>query len=215
MTLEELVSDIIEMTNINIEYALPNFVTKIEKCFSQSRGFYDWNAIRYFLYEYEIGLAQENNIDRIGSWEMFTKTEKDKVSIEHILPQTPSKHYWQNQYRQFTDEEKEMLAGALGNLLPLSQSVNSKLRNDSFHDKKITKAGRRGYENGCHSEIEVAGNSEWTAEDIYARSKRLLRFMENRWEFSLNKEQMDKLIYVNFAIDGREIPVEIPIEGGM
>lgn len=31
----------------------------------------------------------------------------------------------------------------------------------------------------------------------------------------MNKEQMDKLIYVNFAIDGREIPVEIPIEGGM
>ncbi len=211
MELEDLVSDIIETTDINIEYALPNFVTKIEKCFSQGGGFYYWNPIRYFLYEYETSLAQKNNIDRIGSWEMFTKTEKDKVSIEHILPQTPSKYYWQNQYRQFTDEEKEMLAGALGNLLPLSQSVNSSLQNDSFHDKKITKAGRRGYENGCHSEIEVAGNSEWTAEDIYARSKKLFRFMETRWGFSLNKEQMDRLIYVSFAVDGREIPAEIPV----
>lgn len=211
MTLEDLVSDIVETTDANIEYAIPNFVTKIEKYFSNGGGFYYWNSIRYFLYEYETSLAQKNNIDRIGSWEMFTKTEKDKVSIEHILPQTPSKYYWQNQYRQFTDEEVEMLAGALGNLLPLSQSVNSSLQNDSFYDKKTTKAGRRGYENGCHSEIEVTKYNDWTAENIYTRSKELLEFMENRWEFSFNNEQLDKLVYVNFAVDGRTVPEELPV----
>ena len=211
MTLEDLVSDIVETTDANIEYAIPNFVTKIEKYFSNGGGFYYWNSIRYFLYEYETSLAQKNNIDRIGSWEMFTKTEKDKVSIEHILPQTPSKYYWQNQYRQFTDEEVEMLAGALGNLLPLSQSVNSSLQNDSFYDKKTTKAGRRGYENGCHSEIEVAKYNDWTAENIYTRSKELLEFMENRWEFSFNNEQLNKLVYVNFAVDGRTVPEELSL----
>lgn len=211
MTLEDLVSDIVETTDANIEYAIPNFVTKIEKYFSNGGGFYYWNSIRYFLYEYETSLAQKNNIDRIGSWEMFTKTEKDKVSIEHILLQTPSKYYWQNQYRQFTDEEVEMLAGALGNLLPLSQSVNSSLQNDSFYDKKTTKAGRRGYENGCHSEIEVAKYNDWTAENIYTRSKELLEFMENRWEFSFNNEQLNKLVYVNFAVDGRTVPEELPL----
>ena len=211
MTLEDLVADIVETTDANIEYAIPNFVTKIEKHFSNGGGFYYWNSIRYFLYEYEMSLAQKNNIDRIGSWEMFTKTEKDKVSIEHILPQTPSKYYWQNQYRQFTDEEVEMLAGALGNLIPLSQSVYSSLQNDSFYDKKTTKAGRRGYENGCHSEIEVVKYNDWTAENIYTRSKKLLEFMENRWEFSFNSEQLDKLVYVNFAVDGRTVPEELPV----
>lgn len=211
MTLEDLVADIVETTDANIEYAIPNFVTKIEKHFSNGGGFYYWNSIRYFLYEYETSLAQKNNIDRIGSWEMFTKTEKDKVSIEHILPQTPSKYYWQNQYRQFTDEEVEMLTGALGNLIPLLQSVNSSLQNDSFYDKKTTKAGRRGYENGCHSEIEVAKYNDWTAENIYTRSKKLLEFMENRWEFSFNSEQLDKLVYVNFAVDGRTVPEELPV----
>ena len=210
-TLEDLVADIVETTDANIEYAIPNFVTKIEKHFSNGGGFYYWNSIRYFLYEYETSLAQKNNIDRIGSWEMFTKTEKDKVSIEHILPQIPSKYYWQNQYRQFTDEEVEMLTGALGNLIPLSQSVNSSLQNDSFYDKKTTKAGRRGYENGCHSEIEVAKYNDWTAENIYTRSKKLLEFMENRWEFSFNNEQLDKLVYVNFAVDGRTVPEELPV----
>ncbi len=214
MTLDDLTADIIETTDANIEYAIPSFVTKIEKYFSHGGGFYYWKSIRYFLYEYEASLALKHNIDRIGSWEMFTRTEKDKVSIEHILPQTPARYYWRNTYRQFTDEEKEMLAGALGNLLPLSQSVNSSLQNDSFYDKKTTKAGRRGYENGCHCEIEVAKHTDWTAEHIYIRSRELLAYMENRWEFSLSKEQLERLVYVSFAADGREVPQELPVPAG-
>ena len=35
--------------------------------------------------------------------------------------------------------------------------------------------------------------------------------MEKRWEFSLNKEQLDDLIYVNFAVDGRVVPRELPV----
>ena len=99
----------------------------------------------------------------------------------------------------------------MGNLLPLSQSVNSSLQNDSFEDKKTSKtAGRRGYENGSHSEIEVSKENNWTAKKIYSRSKALLQFMESRWEFSLTKDQMDKLIYVTFATDGRDVPEELP-----
>ena len=86
MTLEDLVSDIVETTDANIEYAIPNFVTKIEKYFSNGGGFYYWNSIRYFLYEYETSLAQKNNIDRIGSWEMFTKTERIKFPLSIFFP---------------------------------------------------------------------------------------------------------------------------------
>lgn len=210
MKLEDLVADIRQKTDDNIKYAIPNFMTKIEKHFSDGGGFYYWNSIRYFLYEYEMSLSEKYNIEHLVSWEMFTKTEKDKVTIEHILPQTPSKYYWKNQYRQFTDEEIEMLAGALGNLLPLSQSVNSSLQNDSFHDKKTAKDGRRGYKHGSHSEIEVSTNVNWTAKKIYARSKKLLQFMESRWEFKLKKEQLRKLIYVDFVDDGRVVPEELP-----
>lgn len=209
MSIDDLIDDINETTNTNIEYALPNFVTKIEKHFDNMGGFYYWNSIKYFLYEYEFQLAKKNNIDKV-SWEMFTKTEKDKVSIEHILPQTPAKYYWKNQFRQFDDEEIELLSCALGNLLPLSQSINSALQNDSFEDKKTSKTnGRRGYQNGSHSEIEVSKETDWTADRIYERSKMLLRFMEKRWGFSFNKEQLEKLVYISFAVDGREVPNEL------
>ena len=212
MELESLTDDIEETTNANIEYAIPNFVTRIEKNFDNNTGFYSWNPIRYFLYEYEVSLAQKNNLDKLN-WSLFTKSEKDKVSIEHILPQTPSKYYWKNAFRQFDSEEITLLSGALGNLLPLSQSINSSLQNDSFEDKKTSKsAGRRGYENGSHSEIEVSKESDWSANRIYNRSKQLLEFMESRWQFSLTTDQLERLVYVAFAIDGRAIPDELPIE---
>ena len=206
MDIDELINDINKTTESNIEYALPNFITKIEKLFDNKVGFYYWNSIKYFLFEYEYQLAKKNNLDKV-SWEMFTKTEKDKVSIEHILPQTPSKFYWRNQFRQFSGEEIELLSCALGNLLPLSQSINSALQNDSFEDKKTSKnGGRRGYQNGSHSEIEVAQEANWTADCIYQRSKKLLEFMENRWKFSFTSEQMNKLIYVVWVNDGRPVP---------
>lgn len=212
MEVDDLLKDIEETTNNNIEYALPTFVTKIEKYFDDKGGFYYWNSIKYFLFEYELQLAKKNNLDKV-SWSMFTKTEKDKITIEHILPQTPSKYYWRNQFRQFNSDEIELLSCALGNLLPLSQSINSSLQNDSFYDKKSSKnLGRRGYENGSHSEIEVSKEIDWSADRIYDRSKKLLEFMERRWQFSFKQEQMDKLIYVSYAKDDRDIPDELPEE---
>lgn len=212
MNIDDLINDIDKTTDANIEYALPNFITKIEKHFDNKGGFYYWNSIKYFLYEYEYQLAKKNNLDKV-SWEMFTKTEKDKVSIEHILPQTPTKYYWRNQFRQFSNEEIELLSCAIGNLLPLSQSINSALQNDSFEDKKASKnGGRRGYQNGSHSEIEVAQENDWTAKCIYQRSKKLLEFMENRWKFCFKSDQLNKLIYVTWVNDDRPMPAPLPKE---
>ena len=93
-----------------------------------------------------------------------------------------------------------MLSGAIGNLLPLSKSINSALQNDSFEDKKHSKtSGRRGYENGSHSEIEVSKLQDWTASEIYNRSERLLKFMQERWNFEFTEEQMTKLIGLSFV----------------
>ena len=79
------------------------------------------------MYEYEQKLVGSDGVKKID-WEHFTQFEKGKISIEHILPQTPSKYYWRNQFRQFSGEEIELLSCAIGNLLPLSQSINSALQ---------------------------------------------------------------------------------------
>lgn len=207
---DELCKEIYDRTTNDMDYATQNFVTRIEKYFSKGNGYYDWNSLKYFFYEYEAKLAEKNNIDRFCTWSMFTKSEKDKVSIEHILPQTPTNYYWRNMFRQFNDSEIKMLSGALGNLLPLSQSINSALQNDSFEDKKHSKTtGRRGYENGSHSEIEVSKLQDWTAFEIYRRTEKLLAFMQEQWDLRFSEEQLEKLIGISFVKDGREIPEEL------
>ncbi len=191
------------------EYAFDGFASRIGKFFDQGQGFYSWSTLRYFLYEYEYALAEKNKLDKID-WSMFSRSERDKVSIEHIFPQTPTKPYWRNLYRAYTDEEKTVLSGALGNLLPLSQSVNSALQNDSFPDKKSSKStGRRGYENGSHSEIEVSKENDWTAEKIYSRTCVLLDFMCKRWNVTIEAEVYEQLLRVSFVNDGRPIPLEL------
>lgn len=209
MSLEEITQDINQTVDADMEFAISNLVTRIEKRFDSGDGYYGWGSLRYFMFEYEYSLTVKHGIPKI-TWEMFSKTEKDKVSIEHILPQTPTKLYWRNQFRQFTTDEIKMLSGALGNLLPLSQSVNSGLQNDSFEDKKYPQStGRRGYQDGSHSEIEVSKEADWDANCIYDRSVKLLQFMEQRWNISFTEENLKKLVYVNFVNDGREIPGEV------
>lgn len=209
MSLEEITQDINQTVDADMEFAISNFVTRIEKRFGSGDGYYGWGSLRYFMFEYEYGLTVKHGIPKI-TWEMFSKTEKDKVSIEHILPQTPTKLYWRNQFRQFTTDEIKTLSGALGKLLPLSQSVNSGLQNDSFEDKKHPQStGRRGYQDGSHSEIEVSKEADWDANRIYDRSVKLLQFMEQRWNISFTAENLKKLVYVNFVKDGRKIPGEV------
>jgi hypothetical protein len=190
--------------------AIKAFSARTNRRFDSGEGFYGWRDLRYFLYEYEYEKAVKNNIQKVD-WSMFTRVEKDKVTIEHILPQTPSKWYWRNTYRMFTANEIKILSASLGNLLPLSQSINSSLQNDSFQDKKNpTAAGRRGYINGSHSEIEVAQEDDWTAQNIFERGISLLNFMEKRWGLQFGSSEKAELLHVSFVSDGREVPIEIP-----
>jgi hypothetical protein len=90
-----------------------------------------------------------------------------------------------------------ILTHNLGNLLPLSLSINASLQNEGFENKKTIirdneKIIRNGYENGSYSEIEVSKEGEWTADKIMERGLKLLKFMEERWNLELGSKK-DKL----------------------
>lgn len=211
ISLSEVTASLIETATNDMDYAIKNFMTRIDKRFSNGDGFYGWRDLRYLLFEYEYTKAEETGIEKLG-WTPFTKVEKDKVSIEHILPQTPTKWYWKNQFRQYSEDEIKIFSGSLGNLLPLSQSVNSALQNDSFTDKKSSKSiGRRGYEDGSHSEIEVSRYSDWDAQCILKRGIKLLKFIETRWNIKFkDSEQMMDLLHISFVNDARDEVPELP-----
>lgn len=123
-----------------------------------------------------MSLAEVKNIDR-ADWEVFSKNQRDKVSIEHILPQTMEDPYWIEKFEAYDEKEKRNPCQSLGNLLLLAHSINASLQNISFPQKKNPRDGRRrGYSHGSHSEIEVAAYEDWTGEAILERGKKTTRF---------------------------------------
>lgn len=107
------------------------FVKSMQERYDKMDGFYGWSGIRYLLYEYEKELQGKNDIK--VDWKIFEENHKNKVSIEHIYPQTDTDEYWQT---RFTNEEQRSVRHSLGNLLLLSQSKNSEAQNDSYDIKK-------------------------------------------------------------------------------
>ena len=196
--LEEIDSDIMSSNNI---LKINNAKNKFSKMFTNNKGFYSWNYLKYFLYEYETYLMNNQANQKIYPEQLFKKDEKDKVSIEHIYPQNDSKEYWQERFAQYSDTERKYLVGNLGNLLPLSLDINVKLQNDSFDEKKEKRKNARGYKEGSHCEMEVAKNNEWTAMHILNRGLKLLEFMENRWDFKFkSKREKIELLFLEFLV---------------
>lgn len=156
-------------------------------------GYYGWHGLRYFLYEYELNLLSQSRQKKV-SWDDLLKTPKDKVSIEHVFPQTPTDN-WQKAFSSVDPQDYHLYSGSVGNLLLLSMSINASLQNDDFDNKKkpkLNEAGekvRNGYSDGSHSEISVSQNNHWRPEEIEERGKTLLSFMEDRWGFKFKDER--------------------------
>ena len=188
------------------------FAAQMSTLFKGKDGFYSWSGLHYFLFEYELSLYKDTSVANLNDWDAFTKGEKDKISIEHIYPQTPKNYYWKNKFRGYSSDELKCLNGSLGNMLALSQSVNSSLQNDSFDEKKNGNENRtRGYCNGSHSEVEVAQYDEWTPSHILTRGLHLLSFLEKRWCIKFTDEQKMKILGLEFMENDRDIGNEIPV----
>ncbi|SMB87019.1 protein of unknown function DUF262 [Hymenobacter roseosalivarius DSM 11622] len=191
-----------ESKEVFFEYTY--FQKYIDKKFKSGGGFYSWNGLRYFLYEYEMEKVRLRGSQKID-WKLFIKNEKDKVSIEHIYPQTPANKCWKDDFNNYKKTQQVYFQGTLGNLLPLSQSVNSSLQNDCFSSKKTAKYNekkeklRQGYADGSHSEIEVSGYDEWNPNNILDRGLKLLEFMEQRWDLKFESEnEKAELLFLDF-----------------
>ena len=65
---DELCKEIYNRTTNDIDFATQNFVTRIEKYYSTGNGYYDWNSLRYFFYEYGAQPVATHNLDRSFIW---------------------------------------------------------------------------------------------------------------------------------------------------
>lgn len=190
MTINKVVkeiNDFIQCRSNNYGFDIEEFTNFIDNRFKkQEEGYYNWNGIKYLLYEYELYLKVNARGNLKVSWDDI-KTD----SIEHIYPQNPSKNSdWGKIFgrHKFNNKEKYRLLHSLGNLLLLSSPKNAELQGYSFQYKKKhqDKHGNyTGYFNGSYSEIEVAQYDKWTPEEIFERGLNILEFMEVRWRIEI------------------------------
>ena len=206
ITLNEIAQKLDERLSYSINedgsFRIDEFSYLLRKKFENGSGYYGWSGLRYFLYEYELNLLSQSRQKKVD-WNDLLKTESDKISIEHIYPQTQTAE-WEIVFAGLLPGLRPRYGASLGNLILLSAQINSSLQNDSFENKKLAKfdsAGRKtrnGYADGSHSEIEVSQIQTWGPDQIKARGMKLLGFMEERWDFKFkNEAEREKLLFLD------------------
>lgn len=186
-------------------FDLWKFETYIKELGQKEEGYYSWNGLRYFLYEYELFLRDKAKGNTKVTWTDFNKRKKEDT-IEHIYPQTPNDQCWKEAFKENDKKQKKALLNSLGNLLLLGQSKNSELQNKCFDFKrkhKNSKGDDVGFFNGSYSEISVASYKDWTAKEIRDRGLKMLDFLEERWEVDIADWEIKKIDLLNLSFDDK------------
>jgi len=189
----------------NIEYGwldLGKFEDSMADRFKKGKGYYSWSGLTYFLFEYENHLRTTD--DAKIDWNKV-KGNAEK-SIEHIYPQTPELKCWVKAFSSVKKKHRSNLSHDLGNLVLISKSKNSQIKNYCFDHKKKHKNSKgieRGFFKGSHSEIEVNSYDHWTPHEIKTRGLKMLNFLLTNWEIDqshleyVTGEAIENLLYSN------------------
>ena len=138
-----------------------------------------WSAIKYFLFEYAASLGDAED------WALFGKSRgiPEALTLEHIRPTNPRPKEWEN-----LGHGTQKYVGALGNLLLLTQSQNSSVGNKDYEEK------RKLYRKAGKAAKEVAKETAWNRVAIEKRSRKLLKFLNERWNLGLTTEQLETMM---------------------
>lgn len=177
------------LRNVTAEHFKETSITEIlSEWMRNGAGYYGWRAVKYFLFEYELYLAENSKTDRTKiEWDTFCGEEfaTDYNTVEHIYPQKARSQYWTDRFSKFTGPQRRMLKNSLGNLLALSKPKNSSLGNLPFPEKRGRAGSNVGYIYGSYSENQVSTASEWGPIQILERGVNMLTFMEERWKLTI------------------------------
>ena len=180
-------------------------VGKFRRLFNRD-GYYSWGTLKYLLYVYDISNTTTPSEEKLNPSDYFKQDPKDSYSVEHIYPQKAINDYWVERFNQYSEKERKALSSSLGNMLPLSKRINSRLQNNSFDDKK------ERYLVGSRSEQIVARNLEWNPENILNRGLEILSFMEKEWEFSFpNLAEKKKVLGLDFMIEDIDYETDVHV----
>jgi hypothetical protein len=108
---------------------------------------------------------------------------QNAVSLEHVLPQTPSDGSdWLRWFPE--EEEREGWTHRLANLVPLDRNKNSAASNYDFTKKKNAYFKGKGTASPFVLTQEVRSESEWTPAHLSVRQQRLVDVLKKHWSLA-------------------------------
>ena len=162
------------------------------------KNWYEFSGLKYLLYEYEEHLAKGKSVQL--PWENVQKKDK-KDTIEHILPQYPSRDYWKERW---TQEQIQKYLHDIGNLTLTFD--NSAYGNKAFPDKK-GKPGTNGYWNSnMFQERMLTKWDDWTEKELLERRKEIVEWALERWEVEPEGvEEPEEEVFIEDGPESEEI----------
>lgn len=143
----------------------------------QWNGFREKNTIRYFLYEYETYLREDESKSDISQLPPFEEWRQDGIQIEHIWAQNPDEELTAEELN-----EHETYVNSLGNLALLGPADNNVASNRPYHEKREESYPKQAMK--MLDELPLASETKWRGEDIRARVQELVEFAIERWGVS-------------------------------
>lgn len=142
-------------------------------------------------------------LEKIENQENSAKLDMKGLSIEHIMPQT-STDYWLGK-AGVSDEEYAELVNTIGNLTLVTKVDNSAAGNRDFATKKHV------FNDTLHIHMnqELFQKKDWTANDIYERSKKIIAELIKMYPYLRSHKDYDykenRKIYIEMSgihVDG-------------
>jgi len=209
----EVLNDIIGIGDLDIDKCggihwwlekytdLKQFKLYLDDKFKYREGYYSWNGLNYFLFEYELYLREKNKAEEIKiDWQAYASSKGDHITIEHVLPQKADAKCWKDAFSKLSEDELKRATHTLGNLTPLARAKNSKFQNYCFDVKKGGEEGFVGFKNGSYAEQEINEKKQWTISEVNERGLKLLEFMADRWnidELQNNPTLQQELLFTS------------------
>jgi hypothetical protein len=100
---------------------------------------------------------------------------KGDITVEHILPQTPTHDYW---FTRFDERVRRDMTNILGNLVLLNGKKNSKASNKPF-DEKVKEYFAKRSDFWITNEIDA--NNDWNPEALNKRHLNLIERATKTW----------------------------------
>jgi len=187
--IDALIADLNMWTYGNEElkgyFAIENFYAFLTDGFKdhEKNGYSEWKQLRYFLYEYELFS---------GGDMLYGSKWSELNAVDFVFPKNAIESCWRlNNNSWLNKDGLHKVTCSLGNfiLVPKNKVLKEEV---CFHDKRFL------LKNVAANVDQVIENLTWDWDQIELRGKKLLRFMEERWNVKVGSDDFQrKLLFLD------------------